>query len=168
MKKCKWCQTEIEEKAKVCPNCKKDLRNWFAKHPVLSVIIGLVVLSMIAGGGNKTAVNQTGNATNTVSTVAKTEAVKPEEPKKQDLEILEHKFVKEKYSSKVVGKVKNNTTKTYGYAQVEINLYDKDNTLVGSTLANINNFEAGTTWKFEAIVLKDETVTYKIKEVSGF
>jgi hypothetical protein len=66
----------------------------------------------------------------------------------------------------IVGKIKNNTEKTYSYAQVEINLYDKENTLIGSTLANINNFEGGATWKFEALVTKDETLTYKIKAVT--
>jgi hypothetical protein len=53
MKKCKWCQTEIDDNAKVCPNCKKDLRNWFIKHPIICVILGLVIIGMIGSSGNK-------------------------------------------------------------------------------------------------------------------
>lgn len=47
MKKCKYCQSEIDERAKVCPNCHRDLRNYFLKHKVFTVIIGLILLGMI-------------------------------------------------------------------------------------------------------------------------
>ena len=39
MKKCPACKEEINEDAKKCPKCQKDLRNWFVKHWVLSIII---------------------------------------------------------------------------------------------------------------------------------
>ncbi len=35
-KKCKSCQTDIDVKAKKCPNCQADQRNWIARHPILN------------------------------------------------------------------------------------------------------------------------------------
>lgn len=52
MKKCKYCQTEIDSKAKICPNCKKKQ----GPHIVRWVLIGIIaiaIISAIAGGGNK-------------------------------------------------------------------------------------------------------------------
>lgn len=55
MKKCKSCQKEIDEKAKKCPHCQTDQRNWFVRHKITSVILALIVLGIIgaATGGNK-------------------------------------------------------------------------------------------------------------------
>lgn len=54
MKKCKYCQSEIDEKAKICPNCKQDLRNYFEQHKFLTVILVLFILGLI---GSNTAIN---------------------------------------------------------------------------------------------------------------
>lgn len=46
MKKCKYCQTEIDKKAKICPNCKKkqtSITKWIA-----IIIILLAVVSCVA------------------------------------------------------------------------------------------------------------------------
>ena len=44
MKKCKYCQTDIDKKAKVCPNCKR-------KQPGITkwVVLGIVAVLFIAG-----------------------------------------------------------------------------------------------------------------------
>ena len=47
MKRCKYCQSEIDQKAKICPNCKKDLRNYFLKHKVFTTILLLIVVGVI-------------------------------------------------------------------------------------------------------------------------
>jgi GMP synthase-like glutamine amidotransferase len=66
------------------------------------------------------------------------------------------------------GKVRNNTERNYGYVQVEINLYGKDGTLLGSTLANVNNLGAGKTWAFEALVTEDNVEHFEVAGVTGF
>lgn len=51
MKKCKYCQTEIAKKAKVCPNCRKK-----QSHIVRWIILGVlavIIIGAIAGGGDK-------------------------------------------------------------------------------------------------------------------
>lgn len=56
-KKCRQCQTDIPVGAKKCPNCQSDLRNWFRRHPVLTIlgvfIIFVITISAIGGGGDK-------------------------------------------------------------------------------------------------------------------
>jgi len=54
-KKCKSCQTEIDAKAKRCPNCRADQRGWFRRHPILTGILALIVIFIIIGsaGGSK-------------------------------------------------------------------------------------------------------------------
>ncbi len=49
MKNCKYCQTEIDKKAKICPNCHKK-----QSHIVRWILLGIlvvIIISSIAGGG---------------------------------------------------------------------------------------------------------------------
>lgn len=50
-KLCKYCQTEISKKAKVCPNCKKKqggILKW-----IIIVILVIAVISSVASGGDE-------------------------------------------------------------------------------------------------------------------
>jgi hypothetical protein len=69
---------------------------------------------------------------------------------------------------KIVGTVRNNTSRQPSYVQVEFNLLDSDGAQVGSTLANTNNLEPGGVWKFEAPVLDQRTTQVKLKGVTTF
>lgn len=91
---------------------------------------------------------------------------KPE--KKPNLELIDHKSTSDSFSSYIEGTIKNNSGRDYSYVQVEINLYDKDGAQIGSTIDNVNNLEAGATWKFKAIVLESNVASYKIKDITGF
>lgn len=63
MKKCKNCQKEIDAKAKKCPFCQSDLRNWFVRHPIWTIVLVLFVIGMFgvasSGGNEKTASKST-------------------------------------------------------------------------------------------------------------
>jgi hypothetical protein len=64
MKKCKSCQKEINAKAKKCPFCQSDQRNWFMKHKIITTILILIVLGMIGSmgkSGSSTSTSQSGN-----------------------------------------------------------------------------------------------------------
>lgn len=45
MKKCKYCQSEIDKKAKICPNCKKKQSHIFRWILIGIIVIGIVSLS---------------------------------------------------------------------------------------------------------------------------
>jgi RNA polymerase subunit RPABC4/transcription elongation factor Spt4 len=47
-KKCSQCYTEIPAQAKKCPNCQSDLRNWFVKRPLISLIIILATIGLLS------------------------------------------------------------------------------------------------------------------------
>ncbi len=49
MKKCKACQKVIDAKAKKCPHCQTDQRNWFMRHKILTGIVGIIGLFIIVG-----------------------------------------------------------------------------------------------------------------------
>jgi hypothetical protein len=51
MKKCKYCKSEIDDKAKICPHCKKKQ----GPKVVLWIIVGIILVAIIGSalGGNK-------------------------------------------------------------------------------------------------------------------
>lgn len=54
MKRCKHCQSEIDDKAKICPVCKKSQKNGTLKfiRIFVGVIIAFIGIGMIFGAGN--------------------------------------------------------------------------------------------------------------------
>ena len=83
--------------------------------------------------------------------------------------VQDHRIERDEYGVRYVsGTILNKGNKTFGYAQVEINVYDAAGAQVGSTLANVNNLEPGRPWKFKAVILEDSAVRYEIKGVTGF
>jgi hypothetical protein len=67
MKKCKSCQREIDDKAKKCPYCQADQRNWFIRHPILTGIFGLVLFFIIVGAIGSSGSKNTTPASNTTT-----------------------------------------------------------------------------------------------------
>jgi len=70
----------------------------------------------------------------------------------------------------IEGKVTNNTSRTYSYVQIELNVYDSENNLLGSCLDNINNLEANGTWKIKALCSGDAKSVdhYELKGFSSW
>lgn len=124
---------------------------------ILIVFLTFAILSAGCCGATQTTVDGTSSSTSTsTSTVS-------------DLQLIESSVQPGDFGTKyIVGTIKNNGKRTYSYVQVTINLYDDDGAQVGSTLDNINNLEAGGTWKFKAMVFEEDATNYKIKEITGF
>lgn len=157
-KKCKYCQSEIDKKAKVCPNCRKK-QSHTARNLILGFVGFIFLCALILSGGDTTPVSN-----NNVNT---TNNGQNNNTKQEKFSVIEHSTSNDGYWTYIVGKIKNNTNKNYSYVQVEINLYDSAGNLINSTLDNINNLEANGTWKFKAITT-DDFSTYKIKDITGW
>lgn len=66
MKVCKECGTQLSSKAKICPKCGGDQRNFYSKHKVLMTFFAVICVAtilIVAGGGkNANTVSQTSSA----------------------------------------------------------------------------------------------------------
>lgn len=133
---------------------------------VIGIVFGafailFVVVMIIAVNSPDT---KTTNATQPIDTKQAENAA----PAKPDLELLELNSKSDEYSRYVVGKIKNNSKKKRSYVQVEINLYNKSDELIGSTMTNINNLASGETWSFKAYILEEDAVRFEVKDITGW
>ena len=155
MKKCKHCQTEIETKAKICPNCRKKqgMPIWLI---VVLIIIGIALVSSIAGGQSSSSDNPAGTTNNT-----------------EKISLLDGYTgsVESEYSYEITGTLKNNTDKDYSYVQIEFYVYDSAGNMLDTCLGNNSGLEANGTWKFTASCFfsngdSNKVATYKLKEIT--
>lgn len=102
MKKCKYCQSEIDSKAKICPNCRKKQKKlpWWA-----IVLIIIIVIGVISSLGSSD--TPEGSSTDTTSNNSRTETKKQENKKEfNQNETVTYKNVKytitnvEKYTAR--------------------------------------------------------------------
>ena len=68
----------------------------------------------------------------------------------------------------ITGRVKNNSSKNYAYAQITFIVTNNAGEQVGSALGNINNLQAGSTWKFSAVSLAHGGTRFKLGSISGW
>lgn len=157
MKKCKYCQSNIDTNAKICPNCKKKqgIPKWII---VILIIIGIAVVGSAMSGEDET--NDNNNNSNHTNT-------------QEALTLLDDHSgsVDDEYSYKISGTIKNNKDEEYSYVQIEFYAYDKDGNLIDTCLDNNNGLEANGTWKFSATCfLTDgnakDIASYKLKEIT--
>lgn len=161
LKKCKYCQTEIDSKAKICPNCRK--RQGVPGCLIfLLVFFGMVIIiSAFSGGSDNNNTND--NSVNSTN---------------NDSAILSEKFsytISDSYSNGysyyIEGVVTNNRDKEYSYVQIEFICYDKDGNNLGTAMDNTNNLLGKQTWKYKAIGLFTDGSTVDhcdFREVSGW
>ncbi|UZX16529.1 FxLYD domain-containing protein [Thermus sp. PS18] len=144
-------------------NAKIALRNGVALF-----LIGSVLLAMDPGSTQPTNTSQPTQTTQPANPTQPSQS-KPAPEKRPALELLEASSNVDQYGARyVVGKIRNNTKRTYSYVQVEINLYDKNGNQVGSTLANVNNLEPGAVWSFKAPIFEEEATQFKVADITGF
>lgn len=153
MKKCKYCQTEIDAKAKVCPNCHKKLGmpKWII---IVIIIVAIVIIGSASSSGSSD------NPTGTTSTT-------------ENISLLEGHSgkVESQYSYEISGTLQNNTDRDYSYVQVEFYVYDSEGNLLDTCLGNNSGLEANGKWKFTASCFfgngdANKVSSYKLKEIT--
>lgn len=175
MKKCKSCQKEIDEKAKKCPHCQSDQRNWFGRHKILTGIIIVIIVFGIIGtvGGNK----DTNSATSSTTGTQPTQEVVKSAPIVVDATTLVGEYDKnklaaqDKYTGKVVqttGFIKNISNDISGKYYLSLDPTN-DQYYFGTTIAC---YFADKSQKSELTALvngQSVTVTGKMSDMSlGF
>ena len=150
---CPKCGKELNEGSKFCESCGASTEEKNKKISKVAFIIGgMFVFFAILGFIGSDFSDIEGTITGTPS-----------------LEVKSHSFCNLGYGAKgICGTVINNSSRSFSYAQVEINLLDKNGAVVGSTLANINNLDAGQQWKFQAPILESGVTNYVIKDITSF
>jgi len=58
---CKHCKEVVNEKAKRCPHCTGDLRSWFRRHPLLTLLLGLFIFISIVSSSSDNNSSQNSN-----------------------------------------------------------------------------------------------------------
>ena len=144
MKKCKYCQTEIDSKAKICPNCgkKQGLPKWLI---AIICVFGVIIIgSVFSGSGEETAKEGDNSG----------DKKKPVE--KFTYEITDQYVDEYGFSYYIEGSVKNNKDKDYSYVEIEFVCYDVEGNNLGTAIDNTNNLLGNETWKFKAISLASD------------
>lgn len=139
-KKCKHCQTEIDAKAKICPNCRK--KQGKPKWLIALIFIVVIMIIVSATGGNKENAKE-GNVSN--------EDNKPTE--KFTYEVTKQYVDKYGISYYIEGSVKNNRDKDYSWVSIEFVCYDAKGNNLGTASDTTTSLLGNETWKFKAIAL---------------
>jgi len=90
----------------------------------------------------------------------------------KNLEILDHHMETGEFGNLIIkGIAKNIGSSSLSYAEVRVKFYDKEGTLLDTSLDNINDLGPGETWNFKVMYLGTDTEnvdSYKIAVGSVF
>ena len=102
MKKCKACQKDIDDKAKKCPHCQTDQRNWFARHPIMTGLLGLIILVAVVSAFGASGKKDSNQASDSQTTSVAGE----EKPKVEAMKINARELVDEFDANQVAAESK--------------------------------------------------------------
>ena len=153
--KCKECKKEVSNKAEKCPGCGAKIPTKISVIKIVGILFfgSIGVLLFMADKPGSSVTSAAGREASAVKALQAT-----------DVALTKGKFG----NATVTGNVVNTTGKKLSYIQVELNLFDRAGTQVGSTLANVNNLESGLPWSFEAPVLQDRAQSVKVGGITAF
>jgi hypothetical protein len=112
-------------------------------------LIGIAVLIGVFSSGSSDKSTSPSSSSRSASSVPARIPDLPKDPK-VCLELVKKSGSYDEYSTTITGAIKNNCGKSFSYVQVTFKLTDESGAVVGTALANVNNLDAGETWKFKA------------------
>lgn len=88
-----------------------------------------------------------------------------------DIEILDHSFYQEEFTSGVRGTAVNNTDSELSYVEANARFLDANGTQIGEGLDNVSDLAAGREWEFDCMFLGDDPSRieeYEVEVSEGF
>ncbi len=159
MKKCKYCQSEIDSKAKICPNCKKKQGVPGCLIAIIVFIVLIIIVALSYSGSNSESEKTSNSSSKTTKSSEKFTLI---EDYKSD--------ESNNYFYYIEGKIQNNRDKDFSYVQVTFTTYDSEGNTIGTCLDNNSGLNANGTWKFKAICSDgvNDIDHYELKEITGW
>lgn len=120
-KKCPKCQEEIQLGANKCKHCNADLRNWFVKHPFITIFIIIpIIISTIVSTINDSKKTDATSSANTNGTSSESQNKIPEIKIITDAKITSSKITKDSIGTPILDiSVKNVSSKTIDAVDIE-------------------------------------------------
>jgi len=88
-----------------------------------------------------------------------------------DVEILNHEFYEEEFSSGVRGTAVNNTDSELSYVEATATFLDADGTQIGEGLDNVSDLAGGREWEFDCMFTGQDAgriEEYEVEVTTGF
>lgn len=88
-----------------------------------------------------------------------------------DVEILNHEFYEEEFSSGVRGTAVNNTDSELSYVEATATFLDADGTQIGEGLDNVSDLASGREWEFDCMFTGQDASRieeYEVEVSTGF
>lgn len=131
MKVCQDCGTELSSKAKICPKCGRDQRNFYSKHKVLIIIFAIIcVLAIGLAAGQGT--NDIGNTVNVNSSISSSKVTK------ENYDKISKGMTKQQVKE-ILGEPQSvSENETPGVGKMELNHYQESFRLKGIDIYYLN------------------------------
>lgn len=168
-KLCKHCQTEIPEKAKVCPNCRKRQGKSGCLIVVIVVVVLFVILAIAGGGGGNSSSNNDANISpDTNKTQSDADLESKNDNDKQEENVGNVEVLAEYNLADSIGwytrhfiVIQNNSNETVDVSTSSL-AYDKEGNLLGAADGSFDALGAGcTSVLYEAFEVEGEVDHYE-------
>lgn len=174
---CKKCKIRYNDHAVACLNCGGPLSK---ENNSTGVLIFLIIVIILIVAVHKS--NLQSNFSNAIKANTKFKVQeKSEQQKKYEKFLAQFDWHNDDFGVKIDsakslygvttirGRAMSLRDKDYSYVQINIGLYLKNGSKIGTAFDNIDNLLSGTTWQFEATGFTSyDKCVYKIEDVSGW